>query len=45
MQNKKSLQIIQIYYAYFYPLPTSHFMHDGRDMSIILSYTNDTPNL
>jgi len=35
MQNKKSLQIKQIYYAYFYPLPTSHFMHDGCDMSTI----------
>ena len=44
MQNKKSLQIIQIYYAYFYPLPTSHFMHDGRNMSTILSFTNETRN-
>jgi len=44
MQNKKSLLIIQIYYAYFYPLPTSHFMHDKRNMSTILSYTNETQN-
>jgi len=44
MQNKKSLQIIQMYYAYFYPLPTSHFMHDGRNMSTILSFTNETRN-